>query len=55
MKRLGGEYDLEAKGSAFSCTPSAAGANTVTSEHLQMWYYAGLKGMVFFTRSLVLL
>ena len=28
MERFGGEYDLESRRSAFSCTSSVAGANT---------------------------
>ena len=37
---LGGEYDLEPRGSIFSCTRSQHSP----SEHLQMGYYAGFKG-----------
>ena len=33
----------------------SSGSQHSPSEHLQMWYYAGFKGVVFFTRSLVLL
>ena len=40
--RLGGEYDLKSRGSAFSCTPSRSQHSP--SKHLQMWYFAGFRG-----------
>ena len=43
---LGGECDLEPRGSAVSCTLSTRSQSTF--QHiLQVWYYAGFKGVVF--------
>ena len=47
MKRLGGEYDLESRGSAFSCTPSAAGANTALRSIYKCGIMLVLKGWCF--------
>ena len=46
-ERLGGEYDLESRGSSFSYTTVSSRSQQSPSEHLQMWYYAVLKGVMF--------
>ena len=43
----GGEYDLESRASAFSCTPPAAGANTVLPSIYKCGIMLVLKGVVF--------
>ena len=43
-ERLGGECDLEPRGSAVFYTLSAWSQPTFL--HLQVWYYADLKGVV---------
>ena len=47
MKRLRGEYDLESRGSAFYCTPSAAGANTALPSIYKCGIMLVLKGWCF--------
>ena len=42
---LRGECDLDLKGFTVSCTSSTS--NQPTFHHLQVWYYAGFKGVVF--------
>ena len=49
-ERLSGEYDLEPRGSTFSCTRSQHNP----SKYLQIWYHAGFKGGGVFALSLVL-
>ena len=39
-RRLGSDYDLEPRGSAVSCTSQGQ----LVSHHLQVWYYAVLRG-----------
>ena len=41
-ERLDGEYDLESRIYAFSCSPSRS--QHKSPKHLQMWYYADFKG-----------
>ena len=43
IERLGGEYDLESKFSAFFCTPEQESTNK-RPKHLQMWCYFGVRG-----------
>ena len=44
IKRLGGDYDLESRGSAFPCTVSQDQETTrQLRKHLQMWHYACFK------------
>ena len=44
-ERLGGDYDLEPRGSAVSCTLLTR--SQPAFYHLQVWYHADFKGMVF--------
>ena len=45
-KRLGGEYDLESRGSAFSCTPT--GANLIFTSIYKCGIMLVLERVVFF-------
>ena len=45
-ERLGGDYDLEQRGSAVSCTSLTR--SQPTFHHLQVRHYADFKGVVFF-------
>ena len=47
MERLGGEYDLESRGSSFFLHICSRRQHINSKKHLQMWYYACLKGVVF--------
>ena len=43
-ERLGGDYDLEPRGSAVSCTSLTR--SQPTFHHLQVWYCADFEGVV---------
>ena len=45
-ERLGGDYNLEPRGSAVSCTSLTR--SQPAFHHRQVWYYDDLKGAVFF-------
>ena len=52
-EQLGGEYDLESRGSDFSCTPSATGANTALPSINKCSIALELKEVVFFRGPLL--